>query len=353
MSDQWVINPAIDMVSVMAQYGRFLEDDYRMVIESLYIPETFIPIEEKSGRKFVIVGGKENPILLARTIFLCIKLAQPDSIAVKTDQLDESFIAQNILDNHGHNIKHSLFTAHHDNLKLDDLWLKEIEDATDIVVFGDEPTMSAFRDYETVDRRVWEYGEKFSFGVVKAEAITQRVINEICFDFFSFYGVGRLAPKFYFVIGKITKKIAKQFSDTMIVMHRFMIEQYRAKLPLTQKSELVQLQINSNYVNYYVRVEKNNSKKMFDSLYGDVRLVPVNDVDDVKDFIEKWSDNISSVAVNIDDDWEILDMLEDMQVNRICAYGDMQFPDFFEQYDSVDDYIIYPEEGEQDDDDFF
>jgi hypothetical protein len=33
MKTHMVINPSVDMVSVLAQYGRFLENDYRMVIE--------------------------------------------------------------------------------------------------------------------------------------------------------------------------------------------------------------------------------------------------------------------------------------------------------------------------------
>jgi hypothetical protein len=87
---------------------------------------------------------------------------------------------------------------------------------------------------------------------------------------------------------------------------------------------------------------------LFDNLYGDVRLIVVDDIEDVEMFIEEWADNISTVAMNIDDDPGSLDVLEENMIVRICNVGDMQFPDFFEQYDSVDDFNIYVDEEMED-----
>jgi hypothetical protein len=63
-------------------------------------------------------------------------------------------------------------------------------------------------------------------------------------------------------------------------------------------------------------------------------------MDEIEDFIDKWKDSISTVAVDWDDE-DILDMLEEFMIPRICNLGDMQFPDFFEQYDALDDFNVY------------
>ena len=140
-----------------------------------------------------------------------------------------------------------MFVAHNDELKLSNEWRDEIENSTDIIVFGSQNAMEAFREHETVDRRVWEHGFKFSFGLIRSEQLTPSIINRICFDFFSFYGEGSLAPKFYFILGKLTKKQIKEFSAAMITLYGEFIESYRDKLPLTRKSELVQKIINFYY----------------------------------------------------------------------------------------------------------
>lgn len=341
MINDWIINPSVDMVSVLAQYGRFLETDYRMVIESLGVPSTFEEYKENTGRRFLIVGSEETPGLIAKSVYLCLKLAGPDNISVKVPTLDESFLIQNVFEHHAGDVKHRIFVAHGDELKLSSEWRDEIEKSTDIIVFGSQNSMEAFREYETVDRRVWEHGFKFSFGLIKAEQLTPSSINKICFDFFTYYGEGCLAPKFYFIVGNLSRKIIKQISANMITLYGDFIEEYRSKLPITRKSDLVNQTLGSLYAAKYVRIENLKSKELFDNLYGDIRLVVVDDVDDVEDFIEKWADNISSVAINIDDDPEYLDLLEDNMIIRICNIGDMQFPEFFEQYDSVDDFIIY------------
>ena len=73
MKPHMIINPSVDMVSVLAQYGRFLENDYRMVIEHLIVPKSFEEYTENTGRKFLIVGSKETPGLIAKSVYLCLK----------------------------------------------------------------------------------------------------------------------------------------------------------------------------------------------------------------------------------------------------------------------------------------
>jgi len=345
----WVINPEIDMVSVLEEYGRFLENDYRMIIEHLEIPSTFEEYAESTGRKFIIVGHRETPWVLVKSVFLCLKLAGPESVVVRTPNIDEVFMIQNVFDNYAGDIKTKVFLESADNLSFSDEWAQEIENSTDIIVFGNQNTMEAFREYETVDRRVWEHGFKFSFGIIREEHLVPSIINQICFDFFSFYGEGSLAPKFYFVVGKIRNKHIRQFNDNMSALYGDLIQQYRSKLQFSRRSELISGTIDAERADKYIRLDRLNSSTIFDSLYGDVKLIPVDDLDDVEDFIKKWHDNISSVAINNDDDTEMLCFLEDLIVMRICDIGYIQFPDFFDQYDTVDDFIIYTDEDDMGD----
>ena len=66
----------------------------------------------------------------------------------------------------------------------------------------------------------------------------------------------------------------------------------------------------------------------------------MDSVDDIENFIRRWSFNISTVAIDSNDD-EIIEFLEDNLIVRICDYGYMQSPDFFEQFDTIDDFDIY------------
>ena len=354
---RWIINPTVDMASILAQYGRFLESDYRTLIRNSEIPDHFEEYSEYTGRRFVIYGGKEAPGVIAKSVYLCLKLAGAASVSVKTTNLDESFLVQNVFEHHSGNVKTKLFVAHSDELRLDEEWRDEVLNATDIVVFGDVQTMEAFRDYETIDRHVWEHGYRFSFGIAISDHLTPIAIREICYDFFSFYGEGSKAPKFYFIVGELTQAKAKEFSEMMTAYYGLMITEYRNKLPLTRKSDLTNDLLNSNYIYKYVRVDDLHSDDILSPLYGDIRLVVVENIEEIEEFIEEWVDNISTVALDLDNntilvdsdiEYDVLSMLEEQQVMRICQVGKMQFPDFFEQYDPVDDFIVYLNDDEED-----
>jgi hypothetical protein len=340
----WIINPELGMVDILSQYGRYLENDYRMIIEYLVVPNDFEEYTEKTGRRFVIVGGSDSPWSLVKSVFLCLKLAGPESVIVRTPHLDESFLIQNVFENHAGDIEHKVFVNGIDELNYSSEWLDEIEKATDIIVFGEKNAMEAFRDYETVDRRVWEHGNKFSFGIIQEEHLTPMNVDKICSDFFYFYGDGALAPKFYFVVGTLRKKHARAFNNNIKAFYGQAIEEYRDKMPMTKKSDLVEKTIASSYVGKHVRYNRLKNLKVYDNLYGDVKLVPVADLDEIEEFIKQWHDSISTVAINIDDDLLTMDLLEDMMVTRICHIGNMQFPEFFEQHDSVDDFNIFVDE---------
>ena len=346
---QWIINPSLDMPEVLEQYGRFLANDYRMVIESMAVPDSFDEYSEKTGRKFIIVGSKERPGLLAKTVFLCIKLAGPESICVYVETLDDMFLIQNVFENYGQDVDRKIFSEQFDPLNIGKQWRDEIESATDIIVYSNnDKVIKAWRDLETVDRHVWEHGYNFSFGVVNAISLTPSIINEICFDFFCFYGEGRLAPRFYFVIGQYSDKIVEQFAMNMVVQYGALIHEYRSKLPFTRKSDFTRDSLTAPYKAKFIRVDNLNSESILDTLYGDVRLIFVDSYDEVEDFVEKWREHISTIAVNDWDDEDIFDIIDSNMIPRTCNYGDMQFPDFFEYYDAIDDFSIFVQEDMDD-----
>ena len=183
MRRQWVINPEVDLVSVLAQYGRFLEDDYRMAIDSMGIPPEFENYTDKSSRKFVIIGAKSVPGATAKSVFLCLTLAGPESLIVKAPTLDEGFLIQNVIDNYARDIPTKVYNDSSDDLKLSTDWRKSIDEATDIVVFGDQNTADAFGTLENEHRRIHIHGPKFSFGIVRAIDLTPSMMQDICFDF--------------------------------------------------------------------------------------------------------------------------------------------------------------------------
>jgi hypothetical protein len=346
--DRWMVNPPVGMADILAQYGRFLAPDYRMLFESLYIPSIFEDDLTPTDRRFVIIGGDENPLLLARSVFLCARLSGAESIDIKSSHIDDIILADDILNNHADGIEHhshmSLFEGVHYSKK----WSEALNNATDIVVFGDDNTLRYYRSYESPSRKVWEYTNSFSFGIVKAEEINHTMSLGICADFVHYYGHGRLAPKFYFVIGKLTKKIIHMISGAMVTMFRDSVEEYREKLPLTKKSNLTEKYINSHYGSFYVRINKLDDEDLFSPLFGDVRLVQVDSMDEIQEFMEQYQDQISTVAVSYDEtNDEMFEDICDMMVARVCDIGDMQFPDFFEQYDLIDDFTIYVRDEEE------
>lgn len=349
---RWIINPDVGFVDSLVSSGRFLEKDYRKAIEWMTIPLSFEEYTESTGRRFVIVGAKSVPGATAKSVFLCLKLAGADNIVVKAPTTDEYLMILNVVEKHKtDNVEVTILNDSSEELKLSPLWREALEKATDIVVFGGQNTIESFQDLENDKRRVWEHGPKFSFGVVNAYDLTPAIMRDICSDFYSFYGEGCLSPKFYVIIGEVGERLFQEFSDIMSAFFGDAVDEFRGKLPLTRKSELTQQFVSANYRAKYIREESIDSDKLFTTLYGDVRLVMVDSLNDLEPFIEKWHYNISTVASNPTDE-VVNDFLEDYLITRICGIGTMQFPDFYEQFDLVDDfdiYVGYEEENEDED----
>ena len=338
---EWIVSPEVGLVQTLSSYGRFLENDYRMAIETMAIPPAFEEYTEETGRRFVIVGAKSVPGATAKSVFLCLKLAGAESIVVKAPTMDEYFMILNVVEYHADNPSRvRVFHSSSDELRLDSDWRDALDKATDIVVFGGQETVDTFLDLETEECRVHVHGPKFSFGIVRAYDLTPSVIKEICVDFYTFYGEGCLSPKFYFIVGEVSNSMFQEIGNTMKAYFGSFIDEFRSKFPLTRKSELAQQLVSANYRTKYIREEELKVDKIFTNLHGDARFVVVDSVDDIENFIRRWSFNISTVAIDSNDD-EIIEFLEDNLIVRICDYGYMQSPDFFEQFDTIDDFDIY------------
>lgn len=338
---RWIVNPEIGLVDTLASYGRFLENDYRMAIEHMSVPSHFEEYLEDTDRSFVIIGAKSVPGATAKSVFLCLKLAGARSITVKAPTLDEYFMILNVIHHHNtQEIPVNVVSSNSEELVLDPNWNRALEEATDIVVFGGKETVDAFQAYETPTRKVWVHGPKFSFGIIRAEDLSPMNIKQMCRDFYSFYGEGCLSPKFYVVYGDMSSQQYQEISDSMTAFFGLPINEFRAKLPLTRRSELTQQFVSANYAGKFVRKDQLNSNSVFTTLYGDARICNVVELEQVSNFIDKWSDNISTIALNFLDE-ELCSVAEQGLVPRICNYGEMQFPGFFEQFDSVDDFDIY------------
>jgi len=340
MRKQWVINPDVGFSKVLAEYGRFLEEDYRTAIGALMVPHAFEEYTEKTGRHFVIIGARSVPTATAKSVFLCLKLAGPESITVKAPTVDEGFLIDNVIEHYGKGINCKVFNDPSDTLELSLEWRKALDEATDIVVFGGSDTVKTFKELENEHRQVHIHGPKFSFGIIRAEQFTPSYMEEVGYDFFSFYGEGCLSPKFYVVVGETAPKMWEEMSSVYSHLYGSYVDEFRAKLPLSRKSELVQQFLNCNYVAKYIRREDLKSDEIFSTLYGDARFVVVEDLDELEEFVRKWHDQISTVAINEEDE-EVVDFVESHMITRICPIGSMQFPEFFEAFDTTDDFDIY------------
>ena len=342
MPREWIINPGPDLVQNCADVGRFLESDYRTAIKNNAIPMGFEENFEPSDRRFVIIGARSVPIATAKSVFLCLRLAGAESIVVKAATDDEGFLVQNVFDHWtptGTDVE--LFSMGSDKLRDLPKWNERINNATDLVVFGGDDTAKAFSEFENRKRNVYIHGPKFSFGVIHVKDLTMSRLADICFDFATFYGEGCLSPRFLVLVGQLDPSWLYEASLIMQAEYGNQIEEFRNKLPMLRKSNLVQELVESNIVHKFVRLENIADKKIVTSeLYGDTRFVNIKNLSELKPFLEHWRSKISSIAC-LEDDSSTIELLKSKDVTRICSFGEMQFPHFYEQFDPVDDFDIY------------
>lgn len=341
MSKRWIINPEADLLSKCETVGRFLTSDYKTAIRNSEIPEDFEDMLEPSGKRFVIIGAKSVPMATAKSVFLCLRLSGADSVAIKAPTEDEAWLIKNVLDNWTPDgVETKIFSIGSTQLSELPEWNNVISQATDLVVFGGEDTAKAFEEFETDFRKIHIHGPKFSFGIINAKDLSIARLRDICSDFGAYYGEGCLSPKFYVIVGDVKDEWFYEASLIMQADYGQKIEEFRAKLPLNKKSEIVQGLAMSNILYKYVALEDLEEKKVFAPLYGSTRFVVVDDYRDLWEFMDKWKYRISTVAC-LEEDEEAVFLTDSFDVIRTCAFGVMQFPEFDEQFDHVDDFDIY------------
>jgi len=338
---QWIVNPGANLVSECAKVGRFLEYDYRLSIKNAEVPSSFEENLLPTGRRFVIIGARSVPMATAKSVFLCLRLAGAESVVVKTATEDEGLLVKNVLDNWTPDgVKTKIFSVGSDKLGDYPEWVESLENATDIVVFGGEDTAKSFEELDSKDRHVYIHGPKFSFSIVDAKTLTMVDLMDICSDFANFYGEGCLSPKFCVIVGDIGANWYHEASIIMRAEYGDRIEGFRSKMTLAKKSQLVQEMTSSNIIEKFVRLETlENDEKLLSSLYGDIRFINIKSLKELWPFMDKWKNRISSVSSS--DNEEAINLLQKFGVVRVCNFGEMQFPEFDEQFDSVDDFDIY------------
>ena len=345
MLNQYILEPFDKVAKKCSEVGRFPEDDYRMAMSSSEVPESYwtqVGEADESDRKIVIVGAQSVPMATTKSAFLAQTLAKPKKLTIKAPSPDEAILIRETLEYNKEfsNTEFFVYENKSEELKSDGAWLRDLEEATDVVVFGGQETVSFFDKSYAEKASVHLHGPKFSFGIVDAESLeSEDNLAGLAGDFLSYYGEGCLSPRFYITIGDLTDDQMTYLVDCMKEEEEE-IKEFRSKLPLSKKSLLVQQMTNSNYLAPYIRVSSFDSSEYLTPLFGDIRLINVDDPFMVEAFTENFESMISTIAL---EEEELGDLVAGWEVSipRYCDIGSMQFPYFYEKFDVVDDFEIY------------
>lgn len=340
MNDNYYINNSNNLSSILNQFGEFLESDYERLISSSIIPPHFTPHNYKTHRKIVLVGSDGTPSTISKSVFLALQLSGADTIDIKPSSLDEALIVENIIKNNNiYEIKTGVHVGTDQEVELSSSWRNIIDNATDIIVFGDFKTVEYYKTLKTEHRRIYYHEDKVSFGVVKSNSITDTLVDNICFDFFNFYGFSSLSPKFYIFIGEPDEYTLNMISDTYALVYGEQIEEFRSKLNFVQQSNLIRF-ITKEKISRYLQVIRDINYFQINNLYGDVRILIVETIDGANALISMLRNDISTIAVDPCDQ-EIVSMVEFNMPNRVCNIGSMHSLDFWDSVDEQSDFDIY------------
>jgi len=345
----YYINSDNNFSSILSQFGDFLESDYERLFNSSIIPLNFTPHNNNSNRKIVLVGSDKTPLLIAKSVFLALQLSGADTIDIKPSSLDEALIIENIIKNNNiYKIKTSVHVGTDQEIELSASWMNVINNATDIIVFGDYQTVEYYKTLANEHRRVYTHEDKLSFGVVNSKSIieslnstliTGTLIDNMCFDFFNFYGFGSLSPKFYIVIGELDKESLTKLGNTYNAIYGEQIEEFRSKLNFVQQANLTRF-LTKEKVSRYINIIKGVNNFQINNLYGDMRIYIAQSIEEANEVISMFKNDISTIAVDPDDQ-EIVSMVEFNMPNRICNIGSMHSLHFWDSVDEQSDFDIY------------
>lgn len=339
-SNLYYINSDNNFSSILSQFGTFLESDYERLFSSSTIPPSFTPHNNKTQRKIVLVGSDHTPILISKSVFLALQLSGADTIDIKPSSLDEALIIENIIKNNNiYNIKTSVHVGTDQEIELSSSWRNVINDATDIIVYGDFETIKYYKTLATEHRRIYTHEDKVSFGIVNSNSITDILIDNICCDFFNFYGYGSLSPKFYIFIGEIDKENLNKIAKTYSSVYGEQIEEFRSKLNFVQQANLTRF-ITNEKVSRYLNILRGINNFQMNNLYGDIKIYIAPNIEEANQLVSMLKNDISTIAIDPCDQ-EILSMVEFNMPSRICDIGSMHSLHFWDSVDEQSDFDIF------------
>jgi len=345
MNSNYIIDPSDSIARLCSENGLFLEDDYYMSMSHNEIPKNFwerVDKTDTSNRKIVIIGSYETPMLVTKSAFLAYALAKPQNITVKVSGKDEAILLEEMFKQNSkyNDGEYSVYQSKKDELSSSGAWLRDVEDATDVIVYGGIDTLSFFNMEPKKNRNVYLHKPKFSFGIVSKECLeNEDNLAGLVGDFISFFGEGTLSPKFYITLGKLSDDQLIYIADC-INNEQDIIKEFRAKLPLSKKSLIVHEQSLTNFIFPNVKKSNFDNLEFLSPLYGDVRLIETKNEEEIEEFVIEYEKIISSIAIEENTlghmvaGWEV-------DIPRYCDIGSMQFPYFYEPYDEIDDMLVY------------
>lgn len=345
MNSQYILDPSDAIARRCSEVGGFLEDDYYMSMSHNEVPSSYWHnVEEKkdSNRRIVILGTNEPPMTITKNAFLAHTLAKPEKLTVKVSSKDEAILLREMFSQNDHysDCEYFVYQSMQEELESNGAWLRDVEQATDIVVFGGLDTISFLDMESTKDQNVWIHKPKFSFGVVTKECLdNEDNLAGMVGDFISYFGEGTLAPRFYATIGNISKDQIDYIVEC-IKNEQDIIQEFRNKLPFSKK--FVQIQSTPFEKFIYPHIKKSNfdSPEFLAPLFGDIRIVEVKGEHHLKEFIYEYQNVISTIALDEDTMGDTAASW-DLEIPRYCDIGSMQFPYFYEPIDHLDDMYVY------------
>ena len=345
MDSHYILDPSDTIAELCSENGHFLEDDYYMAMSHNEVPASYwdrVKKIEQSDRQIVIVGSHETPMTIVKNAFLAYTLAKPKKLTVKASCQDDSImlkemLAQNEIYNGG---EYNVYHSKKEELASNGAWIRDIEDATDVMVFGGMDTLSFFGMEATDKKSVYLHRPKFSFGIVSKECLeNEDNLAGLAGDFLSFFGEGTLAPRFYMTLGKLSNDQLTYLADCM-KNEEDIIKEFRAKLPLSKKTFLLNNKMFDQYIYPHIKVSNMDNPEFISSLFGDMRLIEVNNEEQVLTFLSEYEQIVSSVALEEETMGDFVAGWP-YHIPRFCDIGSLQFPYFYEPIDDVDDVEIY------------
>lgn len=330
-----IVEYSESIIKRCAEVGTFLESDYRRAILQNSIPKdtplSFAGTGTYVLTKVVIVGAYSVPMVTVRAVLLAALNGNVKEIDVKCPSPDEAILVESLcrkwLD--GLHVKCTIHAFQSSNPTED--WLRAVEEATHIIVYGSNETVRTFELNRKPWQRVIGFGSKFSIGIIAANT---NYAKDVVSDFTMYYGAGCLSPRRYYVIGeqlefsKFVRSIDEEYQ-----YYRSQLREYWAK---NQIAILTKRGLNKVlYGREDIALTEYNTS-LSDSLSGTADVCRISNTRDsingMFKELQKYRGLISTIALTSETkDYMFRDELK--EVVRICSPGQMQLPDFMHRHD--------------------